>query len=136
MEFNTKIAIVVADDLPVWQKLNVVAFLTSGVMGDDDALLGEPYEDGSAQTYNRLCVQPMVILKSPREKLNTYLARANSRGTKAAVYIEDMFATGHDGANRETVAAYATDALPLVGIGLRADKKTTDKIFKGAKLHD
>ena len=110
MEFNTKIAIVVADDLPVWQKLNVVAFLTSGVMGDDDALLGDPYEDGSAQTYNRLCVQPMVILKSPREKLNTYLA--------------------------ETVAAYATDALPLVGIGLRADKKTTDKIFKGAKLHD
>ena len=32
MEFTTKIAIVVAEDLAVWQKLNVVAFMTSGII--------------------------------------------------------------------------------------------------------
>ena len=31
MDFDTKIAIVVRDDLAVWQKLNVTAFITSGI---------------------------------------------------------------------------------------------------------
>jgi hypothetical protein len=31
--FETKIAIIVRDDLAVWQKLNVTAFLTSGIAG-------------------------------------------------------------------------------------------------------
>ena len=29
--FVTKIAVVISDDLPVWQKLNMTAFLASGV---------------------------------------------------------------------------------------------------------
>ena len=136
MEFDTKIAIAIVEDLPTWQKLNVVAFLTSGVMSQIEAPYGEPYKDANNSEYASLCIQPMVILKASQERLRTFLSRANSRGVKAAVYIEDMFATGHDAANRETVAKYPTEALPLVGIGLRADKKTADKIFKGAKLHD
>jgi len=32
MEFASKFAIAVADDLAQWQKLNIVAFLTSGVL--------------------------------------------------------------------------------------------------------
>ena len=55
---------------------------------------------------------------------------------KAAVYIEDMFSTGHDAANRETVKQYQTADLPLVGLAIRADRKEVDKIFKGAKLHE
>ena len=136
MEFSTKVAIVVAEDLLVWQKLNVVSFLTSGVIGQVKGLLGEAYEDGSGTRYAPLCVQPVVVLKSGRERLKTYLDRANRRGVEAALYIEDMFATGHDAANRETVSRYQTAELPLVGIGLRADRKEVDKIFKGAKLHD
>ena len=31
--FVTKIAVVIRDDLPVWQKLNMTAFLASGVAG-------------------------------------------------------------------------------------------------------
>ena len=31
--FDTKIAIVVRGDLPTWQKLNVTAFLMSGIVG-------------------------------------------------------------------------------------------------------
>ncbi|MEM7250984.1 MAG: DUF2000 family protein [Pseudomonadota bacterium] len=136
MEFDTKFVVVLDESLAVWQKLNVTAFLTSGVVGEDPTMIGEPYEDASAQTYSSLCIQPVIVLKSARARLNTMLGRAQSRGVKTAVYIEDMFATGHDAANRETVAGYATDALPLVGIALRGDKKTVDKITKGAKLHD
>lgn len=53
----------------------------------------------------------------------------------AAVYIEDMFQTGNDAANRATVKRYETAALPLVGLGFREERKLVDKITKGAKLH-
>ena len=33
-DFETKVAVVVRDDLAVWQKLNVTAFLISGVIAD------------------------------------------------------------------------------------------------------
>ena len=136
MEFTTKIAIVVAEDLAVWQKLNVVAFLTSGVINEAEGIIGELYEDGAGKQYSALCIQPMVVLKAKREKLSTFLGRADRRGVKTAVYIEDMFATGHDAANRDTVRQYDTADLPLVGLAIRADRKEVDKIFKGAKLHE
>ena len=41
--FDTKIAIVIRDDLAVWQKLNVTAFLTSSILGATEGLLGEAY---------------------------------------------------------------------------------------------
>lgn len=134
--FETKVAIAVAEDLPQWQKLNVVAFLTSGVLSNDSTATGEDYRDASDTTYLPLCIQPIVILKANREKLATFLSRANSRGVRAAIYIQDMFETGHDAANRATVANYASDDLPLVGLGLRAGRRDVDKILKGAKLHD
>jgi hypothetical protein len=134
--FETKIAIAVADDLPQWQKLNVVAFLTSGVLSNDSTATGEDYRDASNAVYSPLCIQPIVILKANREKLTTFLNRANGRGIRTAIYIQDMFDTGHDAANRATVAKYASDALPLVGLGLRAGRREVDKILKGAKLHD
>ncbi len=136
MEFASKMAIVVEEDLEIWQKLNVVAFLTSGIIGETDGIIGEEYVDASGQRYSPLCIQPAVILKAPRQRLLTFLKRANNRGVRAAVYIEDMFSTGHDAANRSTVAQYETESLPLVGIGVRSEKKQIDKVLKGAKLHN
>jgi len=54
--FDTKIAVVVREDLATWQKLNVVAFLTSGVVGASPGLLGEPYEDAAGNLYNPLLI--------------------------------------------------------------------------------
>jgi len=51
------------------------------------------------------------------------------------LYIEDMFQTGHDDANRATVRNKKSEDLPIVGLGLREEKKIVDKIFKGAKMH-
>ena len=56
--FDTKIVIVIRDDLAVWQKLNVTAFLTSGVLGANAEMLGEIYEDGSGNRYSPLIRQP------------------------------------------------------------------------------
>jgi hypothetical protein len=40
--FETKVAIVVLEDLPVWQKLNVTAFLATGIAGAAPEAMGEP----------------------------------------------------------------------------------------------
>ncbi len=133
--FDTKIALVVRNDLLVWQKLNVTAFLTSGVLGADSDLLGERYEDADGQNYRPLIVQPMIVLTSDAAGLKKIHARALTRGVDLAVYIEDMFKTGHDAANRAAVKEFGTENLNLVGLALRDDKKTVDKITKGAKMH-
>lgn len=133
--FDTKIVIVVRHDLLVWQKLNVTAFLTGGVLGGDAALLGERYEDGSGITYRPLPIQPMIILAADGEGLSRIHARALGRGVDLAIYTEEMFSTGHDEANRAVVKQRETEALNFVGLGLRAEKKVVDKITKGAKMH-
>ncbi|MCB9957551.1 MAG: DUF2000 family protein [Rhodospirillaceae bacterium] len=133
--FDTKIAIVVRDDLLTWQKLNVTAFLTSGVLGGNATLLGEPYVDASGVLYTPLIIQPMIVLTADRAGLTKIHQRALERSVRLSIYIEDMFATGHDAANRASVRQYPTEALNLVGLGLRDDKKLVDKVTKGARMH-
>ena len=133
--FDTKIAIVLRDDLAVWQKLNVTAFLTSGIVGATPGLLGEPYEDAAGNTYNPLLVQPVIVLGADAATLQAVYRRAMEREVRLSLYIEDMFATGHDAANRETVRRVAGDDMKVVGLALRAEKRVVDKITKGARMH-
>jgi hypothetical protein len=133
--FDTKIAIVLRHDLAVWQKLNVTAFLTSGIVGANPCILGERYEDGAGNLYNSLAIQPMIVLSADRDLIKTIYHRAMERGARLSLYIEDMFSTGHDAANRATVRRYRPEAMNIVGLALREDKKTVDKITKGATMH-
>jgi hypothetical protein len=133
--FDTKIAIVVREDLATWQKLNVTAFLTSGIVGATPGLLGEPYEDAVGNRYNALAIQPMIVLAADKATIATIYRRAMEREVKLSLYIHDMFSTGHDAANRATVKQYAPDAMDVVGLALREDKKLVDKITKGARMH-
>jgi hypothetical protein len=133
--FDTKIAIVVREDLATWQKLNVTAFLTSGIVGATEGLLGEAYEDGSGNSYNPLVVQPMIVLSADGETIKTIYRRAMERGARLSLYVEEMFSTGHDAANRAAVKLCQPDALNVVGLALREDKRLVDKITKGARMH-
>lgn len=133
--FDTKIAIVVREDLAAWQKLNVAAFLASGIVGANEGLLGEPYEDAAGNTYNPLVVQPMLVLSADAAAIKAIHKRAMDRGARLSLYIEDMFSTGHDAANRAAVKRYAPEGMNVVGLALRAERKTVDKITKGARMH-
>ena len=75
--FGTKIAIVVREDLAVWQKLNVTAFLTSGIVGSDGELLGERYEDAAGNLYTPLAIQPMIVLSADAKTINSVYRRAH-----------------------------------------------------------
>lgn len=135
MIFDTKIAVVVREDLAVWQKLNVTAFLSSGIIGNHPGLMGEPYEDGSGNLYHSLLVQPVLVYAASSEQIRRAYERSMARGIKLAVYTEDMFRTSNDTDNRATVKAVLAPNLNLVGMALRDQKKTVDKALDGLKFH-
>ena len=135
MQFDTKIAIVIRTDLQAWQKLNVAAFLTSGIAAAFPECIGEPYEDASGTTYHALIGQPILIYGADGPALTRALDRALTRSVKPAVYTEDMFKTTHDAANREAVRVVARTDLNLVGLAMRAERKVIDKIVDGLKFH-
>ena len=135
MQFDTKIAIAIRHDLETWQKLNVAAFLASGIAAAFPGCIGEPYADGSGTPYHALIGQPILIYGADKAALTRALDRAIARDVKAAVYTEEMFKTTHDAANRAVVKAVARGDLNLVGLAFRAERKVIDKIVDGLKFH-
>ena len=135
MQFDTKIAVVIRNDLEVWQKLNVASFLTGGVAAAFPECIGDAYEDASATKYLALIGQPILIYGADGKALTRALERALARNVVPAVYTEDMFKTTHDAANREAVRAVIRAELNLVGLAMRAERKVIDKIVDGLKFH-
>jgi hypothetical protein len=135
-DFDTKAAIVVRDDLAVWQRLNVTAFLASGIVAAArDGAIGEPYSDADGREYLPLPVQPMLIFEADARRLRTLLERAERREVRVALYTSQMFATGNDTDNRAAVGAVPTSELDLVGVGLRAPHRDADAILRGVSRH-
>ena len=135
MQFETKIAVVLRDDLAVWQKANVTAFLVSGVAGTNPDTVGEPYRDASGNEYLPMFVQPVLVYEADAAALRRAYERTLARGVTPAIYTYELFATGHDEANRAVVAAVSAEQLDLVGIAFRAERKTVDKIVDRLRFH-
>ena len=135
MEFDTKIAVVLRDDLAVWKKTNVTAFLVSGIAGTVPGVVGEPYRDASGNEYLPMFVQPVLVYQADGAGLRRAYDRAMSRGVKPAIYTQELFATSHDEANRAAVADVTAPDLDLVGIAFRSERKTVDKIVDRLRFH-
>ena len=123
------------NDLEIWQKLNVTAFLAGGIIGQKSDLIGEAYLDAAGHVYNALPIQPAIVLAADGDTIRTIHRRALDRGIATSAYVEEMFATGHDAANRAVFAQFDPDDAKVVGLALHAEKKLVDRIMKGAKLH-
>jgi hypothetical protein len=135
-DFDTKVAVVVHDDLAVWQKLNVTAFLISGVIASaGERVVGDDYLDADEARYLPLLVQPVLVYAAGSEKLQTVRRRAADRDVPVAIYTTEMFATGHDADNRAAVRAVPTQQLDLVGLALRAPHRDADAVLRGLKRH-
>ena len=135
MHFDTKIAIAVCAGLEPWQKLNVTAFLASGIAAATADVMGKPYEDGSGNTYLELFRQPVVVYAADGQTLSQAHQRALARGMPMAIFTIDMFATGHDDDNRAVVRVVAAPDLQFAGLALHGPRNAVDKVFKGATLH-
>ena len=135
-DFETKAAIVVRDDLAAWQRLNVCAFLMSGVAAAaGPAAIGDDYLDADGNTYLPLLVQPVLVFEANGEKLRTVRERAARREVPIALYTAEMFSTGNDADNRAAVRAVAAADLDIVGVALRAPHRDADAVLRGLSRH-
>ena len=133
--FDTKIALIVRDDLAAWQRLNVVAFLATGIAAAAPEMMGEPYVDALGRQYGNMAGQPMLVFAADLAGLQRVHRQGVERELTLIPYVEAMFSTGHDAANRAVFLAEDADNLNLVGIALRGPKKAVDKAIKGLALH-
>ena len=100
----TKLAVVVRDDLATWQKLNVTAFLVSGIGTRHPDLIGEPYVDGDDVAYLPMFAHPVLVYAAgDGAALARAAGRAQARGLTMAIYTDDLFATSNDVDNRAAV---------------------------------
>jgi len=130
-----KIAVVVRDDLEMWQALNVTAFLVSGIGTRFPDLIGEPYVDASGATYLSMFGHPVLVFAADAAAIDRAATRTRARGLAMAVYTDDLFATGNDVDNRAAVAKVATEDLALAGIAVAGPRRDVDKALDRLRLH-
>lgn len=132
---HNKAAVVVRDDLATWQKLNITAFVVSGIGTDRPDLVGKAYEDRSGGKYLPMLALPVLVFAADRPGLRRAFERARARDLHVAVYTSQLFATGNDMDNRAAVAAVDTADLDLVGISIVGDRRAVDKALDKLRLH-
>ncbi|MGC4866321.1 DUF2000 family protein [Micromonospora sp. DT53] len=135
IRFPTKIAVLLRNDLASWQRLNVTAFLVSGIAHALPELLGEEYRDADGTRYLAMFGQPVLVFAGDRAALVGAHSRALTRGLRLAVFTSELFATGNDRDNRAAVEAAGREKLDLVGLALHAPRNVVDKVLKGASMH-
>lgn len=135
IRFDTKIAVLLREDLRTWQRLNVTAFVVSALGVRVPELIGEPYADADGTGYLPMFRQPVLVFEGTKETLVSAHQRAVRRELPLAVFTADLFATGNDRDNRAAVAAVPRDQLDLVGIAVHGPKNAVDKVLKGARMH-
>ncbi len=135
-DFDTKVAVVVRDDLLAWQRLNVCAFLVSGLTAAaGPGAVGEDYVDADGVRALPMLRQPILVFAATADKLRTVHRRALERDVVPAIYTAELFATGDDEENRAAVLAVPTADLDLVGVGIRAAHRSADQVLRGLKRH-
>lgn len=132
---KTTLAVLLRDDLATWQRLNVTAFLVSGLAATLPQLVGEPYEDGDHVEYLPMFGHPVMVFEGSASVLTSGRQKAVDRGLPLSIFTADLFATGNDDDNRAAVASVASAKLDLVGIALFGPRNAVDKALKGARLH-
>lgn len=135
MGFDSKVVIAVRDDLADWQKLNVAAFLASGIASAAPDAMGEPYIDATQRRYTALLGQPIAMMTGDAAALQRAVTQGHQRELTVAAFVEGMFNTGNDNDNRAIFLVQTRADDTLVGVALRGEGKQVDKATKGLTRH-
>ncbi|MDQ0934398.1 DUF2000 domain-containing protein [Streptomyces turgidiscabies] len=135
IRFGTKIAVVLREDLEPWQRLNVTAFLVSGLGTTAPEVIGAPYEDADGTAYLPMFRQPVLVFEATKDTLKAAHSRAVARSLPCSVFTSDLFATGNDRDNRAAVRAVGAGELDVVGVAVYGAKNAVDKVIKGSRMH-
>jgi hypothetical protein len=136
MTYDTKIAIVLREDLKDWQKLNVAAFLASSVAIQFPETHGRPFINASGSKYLPFLKNPILIYKAENGgEIKRAFDRAKERDLGIGIYIQPLFATKNEEQNLEEIAKSTDEDQDLVGIVIYGENKKVDKAVKDLKYH-
>ncbi|MGF1598456.1 MAG: DUF2000 family protein [Acidimicrobiales bacterium] len=130
-----KVAVAVRHDLAPWQALNVTAFVVSGLGTAEPGVIGKDYVDGSGRSYPPMIGLPIRVFAGDGPALRRAFDRATGRDLLVSVYIDELFATMDDEANRAAVAAVPTAELELSGFAVAGPARQIDKALDRLTLH-
>lgn len=133
--FDTKIAVILREDLAPWQRVNAAAYLVSAITHGFPQLVGAAYEDADGTPYLATLGQPVFVFEGGKETLGEVRERAVRRGLAAGVFTRDLFSTGNDEDNRAAVRAIPGPDLDLVGVAVHGPANAVDRVMKGARRH-
>lgn len=134
--YDNKVALVILDDLPGWQKLNVAAFLASAVAVKFPETHGRPFITSSQTEYLPFIKHPILIYKAENpEQIKKAFTRAKERNLLIGIYTRPLFATKNEEQNLEEIAKYPDEEQDLVGIVIYGENKSVDKATKDLKYH-
>jgi hypothetical protein len=133
---QSRIAFVLRADLLTWQRLNVTAFLSSGIATDLSASpMGETYVDATGREYGRMFAQPVMVFEASGEVLQGALLAALQEGMVVRAFPEVLFTTNTDAANRAAFAKLAPQEMALAGLALLGGRNRISKLLARARKH-
>jgi hypothetical protein len=136
MTYPNKIAMVVLQDLPEWQKLNVAAFLASSIAVKFPETHGRPFVTASGTHFLPFIKNPILIYKADTEgQIKRAFQRAKERELNIGIYTRPLFSTKNEEGNLEEIARYSDDEQQLVGIIIYGENKLVDKAVDNLKFH-
>jgi hypothetical protein len=133
--FDTKIAVILREDLAPWQRINASAYLIGGIAHRFPQLVGLPYADADGTEYLATLGQPVFVFEGGKETLHEVRSRAIRREMAMSVFTSDLFGTGNDVDNRAAVRAVPGADLDLVGLAVHGPANAVDRVVKGARRH-
>ena len=134
--YENKIAIVIREDLPEWQKMNVTAFLASAVAIKFPGTHGKPFVNASGNEYLPFIKHPILIYKAADEQqVKRAFFRAKERELNIGIYTNPLFATRNEEGNLIEIAKETDETQELAGIVIYGENKKVDKAIKDLKFH-
>src|SRR5436190_1311690 len=91
--FGAAIAKFLRNDLAAWQKANVAAFLSGGLVHRFPEMIGEPYRDADQHLYTPLVREPIFIYGADAAEIKRTYERARNRELDFGIYTAPLFKT-------------------------------------------
>lgn len=134
--YDTKIALIIRQDLLTWQKLNVAAFLASSVAIQFPQTHGQAFINGSGSTYLPFIKHPILIYGADDEgQMKRAFGRARDRDLAIGIYTMPLFSTKNEEGNLVEMAKCTDEEQDLVGLILYGENRKVDKAISGLRFH-
>jgi hypothetical protein len=134
--YENKIVLVIKNDLPTWQKLNVASFLASSIAIKFPETHGHEFVNDSNSTYLPFIKHPILIYKADTDdEIKRAFNRAKYRELHIGIYTEPLFSTKNEEENLIEISKCTDENQKLVGIALYGEIKRVNKAIDGLKFH-